>query len=111
MSNDMHIIAVPGSTQLFVTRRVRRSPKPWNMEAIGSVEACPWIFGYASLGSQLVLAKRISTPSAIALPEVKPRDLDAEAVMNLPPTPVEREDGPLLYLKDHAAVAAFIPVD
>ena len=94
MSNDVHIIAVSGSTQLFVTRSVRRFPKPWNMDGIASVEACPWSFGYASLGSQLVLAKRISAPPILSLPEVKPRDLDAEAVMNVPPTPVEQEDGP-----------------
>ena len=94
MSNDVHIIAVSGSTQLFVTRSVRRFPKPWNMDGIANVEACPWSFGYASLGSQLVLAKRISAPPILSLPEVKPRDLDAEAVMNLPPTPVEQEDGP-----------------
>ena len=107
MSNDVHIIAVPGSTQLFVTRSVRRFPKPWNMEAIGSVEACPWSFGYASVGSQVVLAKRISTLSAIALPEVKPRDLGAEAVMNLPPTPVAPEDGTQL---ERPAVAAIPPL-
>jgi hypothetical protein len=64
------------------------------MDGIASVEACPWSFGYASLGSQLVLAKRISAPPILSLPEVKPRDLDAEAVMNVPPTPVEQEDGP-----------------
>ena len=42
MSNDVHIIAVSGSTQLFVTRSVRRFPKPWDMDGIASVEACPW---------------------------------------------------------------------
>ena len=45
---EKHIIAVSGSTQLFVTRSVRRFPKPWNMDGIASVEACPWSFGYAS---------------------------------------------------------------
>ena len=94
LSNDVHILALPGSPQLFVTRSVRRFPKPWRMEDIGAVEACPWSFGYASLGSQLVLAKRVAAPPVLSLPEVKPRDLDAEAVMNLPPTPVEVEDGP-----------------
>eukprot|EP00435_Cladocopium_sp_Y103_P038717 s1683_g10.t1 len=63
------------------------------MEAIAGVEACPWSFGYASLGSQLILAKRFAAP-VLSLPDVKPRDLDAEAVMNLPPSPVELEDGP-----------------
>ena len=94
MSNDVHIIAVSGNAQLFVTRSVRRSPKPWDMHGIASVEACSWSLGYASLGSQLVLAKRMSAPPVLSLPEVKPSDLDAEAVMNPPPTPVEQEDGP-----------------
>ena len=92
MSNDVHIIAVSGSTQLFVTRSVRRFPKLWDMDGIASVESCPWSFGYASLGSQLVLAKRMSAPPFLSLPEVKARDLDAEAVMNLPPNSVEQED-------------------
>ena len=105
MSNDVHIIAVSGSIQLFVTRSVRRFPKPWNMDGIASVEACPWSFGYASLGSQLVLAKRVSAPPILPLPEVKPRDLDAEAVMNVPPTPVEQEDGP----QPTRPVAAVVP--
>ena len=105
MSNDVHIIAVSGSIQLFVTRSVRRFPKPWNMDGIASVEACPWSFGYASLGSQLVLAKRVSAPPTLPLPEVKPRDLDAEAVMNVPPTPVEQEDGP----QPTRPVAAVVP--
>ena len=39
------------------------------------------------MGSQLILAKRISAPPILALPPAKPRDLDAEAVMNVPRTP------------------------
>eukprot|EP00435_Cladocopium_sp_Y103_P036339 s2275_g9.t1 len=64
------------------------------MELISGVEACPWSFGYDSLGSQLILAKRFASPPVLFLPDVKARDLDAEAVMNLPPSPVELEDGP-----------------
>ena len=54
LSNDVHIIAIPGAQQLFVTRNVRRLPasKACNGEMIGGVEACPWQFNYASLGSQ-----------------------------------------------------------
>ncbi|CAL1136540.1 unnamed protein product [Cladocopium goreaui] len=54
--------------------------------------ATPWQFGYASLGSQLVLAKRISSPAPLSLPQVPPRDLDVEAVMGVPPTPDEHAD-------------------
>jgi hypothetical protein len=59
------------------------------MEMIGNMEASPWQFGYASLGSQLVLAKRVTSPPALAFPPAKDRDLDTEAVMNVPPTPAE----------------------
>eukprot|EP00435_Cladocopium_sp_Y103_P050009 s88_g15.t1 len=68
---------------------VRRLPNAWDMQMIAEMEACPWQFGYASLGSQLVLAKRIAAPPILSLPPAKPRDLDAEAVMNIPPTPDE----------------------
>ena len=89
MNNDVHILAVPGHPQLFVTRSVRRLPNAWDMQMIADMEACPWQFGYASLGSQLALAKRIAAPPILSLPPAKPRDLDAEAVMNVPPTPDE----------------------
>ena len=92
VSNDVHIIAVPGSPQLFVTRSVRRLPKPWDMQMVGEVEASPWQFGYASLGAQLILSKRISAPPILSLPPARPRDLDAEAVMGIPPTPDEVGD-------------------
>ena len=42
VSNDVHIIAVPGSPQLFVMRSVRRLPKPGDMQMVGEVEASPW---------------------------------------------------------------------
>ena len=68
MSNDVHILAVPGHPQLFVTRSVRRLPNAWDTQMIADMEACPWQFGYASLGSQLVLAKRIAAPPILSLP-------------------------------------------
>ena len=73
MSNDVHILAVPGHPQLFFTRFVRRLPNAWDMQMIAGMEACPWQFGYASLGAQLVLAKRIAAPPIFSLPPAKPR--------------------------------------
>ena len=68
MNNDVHILAVPGHPQLFVTRSVRRLPNAWDMQMIADMEACPWQFGYASLGSQLVLGERIAAPPILSLP-------------------------------------------
>eukprot|EP00435_Cladocopium_sp_Y103_P018198 s2767_g4.t1 len=89
ISNDVLLLAVPGHPQVFVTRYFRRLANAWDMQMIAEIEACPWQFGYASLGSQLVLAKRIAAPPILSLPPAKPCDLDGEAVMNLPPTPDE----------------------
>ena len=88
ISNDVNIIAVPGSLQLFVTGSIRRFPGTWNGEMIGQVEASPWQFNYASLGSQLVYAKRISPPTPAPFTPAL-RDYDAEAVRDIPPSPVE----------------------
>ena len=106
LSNDVHIIAIPGAQQLFVTRSVKRLPasKAWNGEMIGGVEACPWQFSYASLGSQFVRAKRIVPPTPSPLASAPVRDFDAEAVVNLPPTPDEREHVPRLVVPPQGAV-------
>ena len=83
LSNDVHII---------VTRNVRHLPPStaWDGEMIAGVEASPWQFNYTSLGSQLVLAKRIAPPTPFPLTPSPFRDLEAEAVLNVPPTPDER---------------------
>jgi len=62
------------------------------MQMVGEVEASPWQFGYASLGAQLILSKRISAPPILSLPPARSRDLDAEAVMGIPPTSDEVGD-------------------
>ena len=85
-SNDCHILSTPGS-KLFVTRSVRRRVKPFDADMISQVECVPWDFGYASLGSQLILAKRIAAPTA--LPVLPSFDADAEAVRDVPSTPDE----------------------
>ena len=62
------------------------------MDMVGSVEASPAQFGYSSLGAQLILLQRIAGPPILSLPPARPRDLDAEAVMGIPPTPDEVGD-------------------
>jgi len=98
-SNDVHIIPVRGSPQWCGTRSVRRLPKPWDMRMVGEVEASPWPFGYASLGAQLILSKRISAPPILSLPPARPKDLDAKAVMGVPQTPNEVGDAAPKHLQ------------
>ncbi|CAK9110158.1 unnamed protein product [Durusdinium trenchii] len=98
LNNDVHIIGV--GEKVFVTRSVRRLDPPFNSDVIAGFESYPWDYGYASLGAQLVLAKRIVPPTPFPAIGVRdpgrppPRDLDAEAVMNVPPTPDEAPPGP-----------------
>ena len=49
LSNDVHIIAIPGAQQLFVTRSVRRlsASKAWNGEMIGSVFSVQGLLAFA----------------------------------------------------------------
>ena len=56
---------------------------------MSQVETCPWQFSYASLGSQLILAKRIAPPVAAPFTPAPFTDEEAEAVRNVPPTPDE----------------------
>ena len=93
INNDVNIVAVPGNNQLFVTRSIRRFPNAWNGE-MSEVETCPWQFSYASLGSQLILAKRIAPPTPAPFVSAPLRDEDAEAVRNVPPTPDEAPHRP-----------------
>ena len=94
----MSILLVLG--RVFVTRSVRRLDPPFNSDVIAGFESYPWDYGYASLGAQLVLVKRIVPPTPFPAIGVRdpgrppPRDLDAEAVMNVPPTPDEAPPGP-----------------
>ena len=60
MTNDTHIIGT--SKGIFITRSVRRLTEPWDLKLAGDVESSPWDFGYAALGSRLVLAKRVLPP-------------------------------------------------
>ncbi|CAK9035807.1 unnamed protein product [Durusdinium trenchii] len=97
LNNDVHIIGV--GEKVFVKRSVRRLDPPFNSDVIAGFESYPWDYGYASLGAQLVLAKRIVPPTPFPAISVRdpgrppPRDLDAEAVMNVPPTPDEAPPG------------------
>ena len=60
ITNDTHIIGT--SKGVFITRSVRRLSEPWDLKLAGDVESSPWDFGYAALGSRLVLAKRVLPP-------------------------------------------------
>ena len=69
--NDVHIIGT--SQGVYVTRSVRRlSPRDhWNVELASSVETDVWEHGLSSLGSRLVLAKRVApsrSPCLMPLP-------------------------------------------
>ncbi|CAE7303180.1 unnamed protein product [Symbiodinium sp. CCMP2592] len=64
--NDVHIIGTAAG--IFVTRSVRRFANPWDLDLAVSVEKCVWEHGLASLGSQLVLAKRVAPPAPIPVP-------------------------------------------
>ena len=58
------------------------------------METCPWQFSCASLGSQLILAKRIAPPTPAPFTSAPLRDDEAEAVRNVPPTPDEAPHKP-----------------
>ena len=62
---------------------MRRFPNAWNGDMMSQVETCPWQFSYASLGSQLILAKRIAPPTPAPFISAPLRDEDAEAVRNV----------------------------
>ena len=76
-TNDTHMI---GTAQgVFVTRSIRRFSNCWNLKLAGDVENCPWDYGYAALGSKLVLAKRLMPP------RVEPISFPEGALMYEPP--------------------------
>ncbi|CAE7221064.1 RE2 [Symbiodinium sp. CCMP2592] len=64
--NDVNIIGTPAG--IYVTRSVRRLANPWDLDLAVSVETCVWEHGLASLGSQLVLAKRVAPPAPVPVP-------------------------------------------
>ena len=107
-NNDAHIISCNGA--LFITRSVRRIPTPWIHTELSKVEMTPWDCGFATLGSKLMIPKRVLRPApqpALALPpgSVQPGPCklspvfheEAEAVKNIPPTPIEVDENLLLF--------------
>lgn len=71
---------------IFTTRSVRRLPDPWNLDYASKVESMPSDFGYAALGSKLVMAKRVLPPQPH--PVELPIDFSF-ALSRQPPTPDE----------------------
>ena len=113
-NNDAHIISCNGA--LFITRSVQRIPTPWVPTEVPNVEMSPWDCAFATLGSKLMVPKRVLKPSpqpALALPpgsaqpgasNLSPfRDEEAEAVMNIPPTPIEVDEADKQALPAHSA--------
>ena len=99
-NNDAHVISCNGG--LFITRSVRRLPVPWVLSELGNVEISHWECSFATLGSKLMVPKRVLKPApqtALALPPVRSQPPasklspfyyeEAEMVKYLPPTPME----------------------
>ena len=120
-NNDAHVISCNGG--LFITRSVRRLPVPWVLSELGNVEISPWECSFATLGSKLMVPKRVLKPApqtALALPPVSLQppasklspffDEEAEMVRNLPPTPMESVPDGLAFETLEATDSAGAPV-
>ena len=94
MQGDAHVSAVPSGDGcgIFTTRSVRRMPRPWSLDFVSNVESMPWDFGYAALGSKLILAKRILPPQAV--PVELPIDFPFALQQQAPATPDEAAEDP-----------------
>ena len=87
LNHDAHIISVDNS--IVCTRSVRRLNNRWNADRCGGVELGPWSFGLASLGSQLVNAKRVVEPKVMTYPMMGPSFGEAASD---PPSPQEIQE-------------------
>ena len=101
LNSDGHIISCNGG--LFITRSVRRIPTPWISSELERVEMLPWECSFATLGSRLMVPKRVLKPPVHVVPALPPGsaqpersslqpvyDEEAEAVRGIPPTPLEQ---------------------
>ncbi len=68
----------------------------WNADRCGSVELGPWSFGLASLGSQLVSAKRVVEPKPLTDPLVEAEYVEPDEAASDPPSPQEIADSTTL---------------
>jgi len=55
-----------------MTRSVRRIPSPWILTEVGNVEMTPWECSFATLGSRLMVPKRVLKPAAQIVPALPP---------------------------------------
>ena len=88
MNNDSHVVAVGGS--IVCTRSVRRLATQWDLKMCGDIESGPWSYGLASLGSKLVVNKRIVNPKALTFDQT-----GGDEAGDDPPSDEERLKGPL----------------
>ena len=75
---NVHIIAQGAG--IFVTRSIRRSPWPCELEDLGEVVSGPWEYCYASLGHRMVYNKRLSGPLALGVGAALSPRIDVEAI-------------------------------
>ena len=78
MSGDQHIVGTADG--VFITRSIRRTPNPFNLDRLGDLESWPWEFGHAALGNRLVYSKRVSQPLAFGVGSGMPPSIDMEAI-------------------------------
>ena len=78
MSGDQHIVGTADG--VFITRSIRRTPNPFNLDRLGDLKSWPWEFGHAALGNRLVYSKRVSQPLAFGVGSGMPPSIDMEAI-------------------------------
>eukprot|EP00435_Cladocopium_sp_Y103_P051733 s1374_g16.t1 len=79
LSNDTHLIAQ--GNNIFATRSIRRLPKPFVLEELGEVVACPGDYGYAALGHRMFYSKTLSPPMPFRVGSgLPPQAVDVEAI-------------------------------
>ena len=116
MQADCHIIAVasPDNCGIFTTRSVRRLPDPWNLDYAAKVESMPSDFGYAALGSKLVMAKRVLPPVELPIDfpfalSQQPPTPDEAAIEPQTPAPPELPEQPASSSAGVSAQAGMMP--
>ncbi len=103
-NHDAHIIFVNNS--IVCARSVRRLNNLWNADKCSNVELGPWSFGLASLGSQLVSAKRVVEPKALTYPLV---EAEPDEAASDPPSPQEIADSTTLDELARSAPMVLLP--
>ena len=78
ISGDQHTVGT--SDGVFITRSIRRTLNPFNLDRLGDLESWPWEFGHAASGNRLIYSKRVSQPLAFGIGSGMPPSIDLEAI-------------------------------